>query len=318
MEEGKKKKKFFRTLGAAVLVGLGLGNANAGDKNQDMNAQNADNNSIRFEYIDTSGNRDREELPKVLEAREGKNLPVNNSQMPYKENPQPQIINKENPQNDILNNNIKSRVGNPNAEYPEGGFEEPISEEGLSYIKYNADKFVRTLEVKRNDIYDRLGSGGGAYKKIIDENGFIDFSSLVPARSYTVGLYAKKFDINPKLYHVLAIAETNYGFKKSKSSKGADGVMQVMPETLARFSKNGDHYEAAANLIIFLGKKFKINVRYDSNMNNMEIAVIAAGYNAGEGNVEKKSDKIFLLPNWFKETKEYIRLVLSGMNENKL
>ncbi|MCA9497135.1 MAG: hypothetical protein KC589_09390, partial [Nanoarchaeota archaeon] len=50
----------------------------------------------------------------------------------------------------------------------------------------------------------------------------------------------------------------------------------------------------------------------------MEIAVIAAGYNAGEGNVEKKSDKIFLLPNWFKETKEYIRLVLSGMNENKL
>ena len=143
MEEGKKKKKFFRTLGAAVLVGLGLGNANAGDKNQDMNAQNADNNSIRFEYIDTSGNRDREELPKVLEAREGKNLPVNNSQMPYKENPQPQIINKENPQNDILNNNIKSRVGNPNAEYPEGGFEEPISEEGLSYIKYNADKFVK-------------------------------------------------------------------------------------------------------------------------------------------------------------------------------
>ncbi|MCA9460072.1 MAG: hypothetical protein KC550_05995, partial [Nanoarchaeota archaeon] len=310
MEEGKKKKKFLRTLGTAILVGIGLGNANANDKNKEVEAGTA-KNGIKFEYVNSGQSLPEREKQKL------ENQFSNNNQIRQEGNPTQNVIQRDNPQNDEVNNAIRDRNKN-GGPYPEGSYEEPISKEGLTYIKYNADKFVRTITPERNRIYNRLGGGKVSHSDIVDESGIIDFSALVPSRTYVIEKYAKKYNVNRKFFHTLAILETNYGFRNNTSEKGAESVMQVMPNTLKRFSENGDHYEAAANLILFLGDKFDIDVSYNSNMNDMEIAVIAAGYNSGEGTVENKSDKVFLLKNWYKETKEYIRLVLSVMKANKI
>ena len=103
---------------------------------------------------------------------------------------------------------------------------------------------------------------------------------------------------------VKAVIHTESGFNpRARSGPGAKGLMQLMPATARRFAV-GDVYDPAQNIkggtqyLSFLMKRF----------NNLELAL--AGYNAGEGNVDKYKG----IPP-FAETQDYVKRVIGRYNK---
>ncbi len=113
---------------------------------------------------------------------------------------------------------------------------------------------------------------------------------------------AARHRIDPGL--MKAIMHTESGFNaNARSPVGAQGLMQLMPATARRFNVTdawnpAQNIEGSAKYIRFLLTRF--NGRVDH---------VLAGYNAGEGNVDKYGG----IPP-FRETQDYVRRVLSRYN----
>ncbi len=124
---------------------------------------------------------------------------------------------------------------------------------------------------------------------------------------------AARYNLDESL--VFAVIKAESGFDKEKvSSKGAVGLMQIMPKTAEYVSKEffsgrkfdltnpGDNIELGCFYLAYLAEKF----------DNRE--EILAAYNAGEGNVKlwksrvKRSLAEEDIP--FPETKKYVRKVI--------
>ncbi len=123
---------------------------------------------------------------------------------------------------------------------------------------------------------------------------------------------AARYNLDETL--VFAVIKAESGFDKDKiSSKGAVGLMQIMPETAEYVSKE-----------FFSGRKFDLT----SPADNIEIGCfylaylaekfdnateILAAYNAGEGNVKLWKNRVKRSLNEedisFPETKKYVRKV---------
>lgn len=96
------------------------------------------------------------------------------------------------------------------------------------------------------------------------------------------------------------ILQESGGNHRARSHAGAKGLMQLMPATARRFGvKNA--YDPKQN--IEGGTKY---LRWLLDRFNGDIELVLAGYNAGEGNVEKYGNKI---PP-FRETQNYVPAVL--------
>ncbi|GFO66757.1 murein transglycosylase [Geomonas limicola] len=111
-------------------------------------------------------------------------------------------------------------------------------------------------------------------------------------------------------------AESNY-HPGALSPVGAVGLMQVMPGTAEAMSKGDSVRLARPELNIKLGARY---LKDQMNSYDRSIVLTAAAYNAGPGNVKRWQKAFGGLPQDefiesipFKETREYVKKVLSNM-----
>ena len=111
--------------------------------------------------------------------------------------------------------------------------------------------------------------------------------------------YGAQYGVDPYLVYCLMSQESSF-VPGATSYKGAQGLMQLMPGTAARYGVTNP-YDVAQNI--------KGGTRYLKDllqMFNGRVDLALAGYNAGEGAVMKYGNKI---PP-YDETRNYVRLIL--------
>jgi soluble lytic murein transglycosylase-like protein len=111
--------------------------------------------------------------------------------------------------------------------------------------------------------------------------------------------YGRQYGVDPYLIYCLMSQESSF-VSSATSYKGAQGLMQLMPGTAARYGVTNP-YDVAQNI--------KGGTRYLKDllqMFNGRVDLALAGYNAGEGAVMKYGNTI---PP-YSETRNYVRLIL--------
>jgi soluble lytic murein transglycosylase-like protein len=112
---------------------------------------------------------------------------------------------------------------------------------------------------------------------------------------------SSKYGVDPKLVYYVIRQESRFKVT-AKSGKDAHGLMQMIPATAARFHV-ADIYDPEQNIqggvqyLRWLLKRF-----------NGDVNLALAGYNAGEGAVEKCGNKV---PD-YKETKQYVQKITAA------
>ena len=110
---------------------------------------------------------------------------------------------------------------------------------------------------------------------------------------------AREYDVDPRLAQAIAGVESNFD-RLAQSPKNARGVMQLIPETAARFNVR-DPLDAEDNIrgglayLRWLHRYFK-----------GDLVRVVAAYNAGEGAVQRYGG----VPPYF-ETRAYVGRVLT-------
>jgi soluble lytic murein transglycosylase-like protein len=118
-----------------------------------------------------------------------------------------------------------------------------------------------------------------------------------PSVRHLIAQTAHSLEVDPKLVDAVVQVESGYQ-TRARSSKGALGLMQLMPATAARFGVD-DPFDMAQNLrggVTYLGHLLK--------QFNGDVPLSLAAYNAGEGAVLRRGG----IPE-FQETRDYIRKV---------
>jgi len=108
--------------------------------------------------------------------------------------------------------------------------------------------------------------------------------------------------ISPRLIHAVISAESNYD-PAAVSSRGAIGLMQVLPSTARRFGID-DPRSPRANVVA--GASY---LKFLMNLFDSDIELTLAAYNAGETAVFKAGRKV---PD-FPETQAYVRRVMANL-----
>lgn len=118
---------------------------------------------------------------------------------------------------------------------------------------------------------------------------------------------APHFDIDPQL--VLAVIGTESNFNpKARSPKNAQGLMQLIPETAQRFNVR-DTFDPVQNI-----RGGMAYLRWLLAYFEGDVVLATAGYNAGEGAVDKYKG----VPP-YRETREYVKRIqnLFGKTEHR-
>jgi soluble lytic murein transglycosylase-like protein len=134
--------------------------------------------------------------------------------------------------------------------------------------------------------------------KVVTEAAQSGGDSVVSANASVaemVEAVSKKYDVDPLLVHSVISAESAYD-SRAVSAKGAQGLMQLMPDTARRFGvKNSfdtlDNIEGGVRYLKYLDSLFP---------NDMRLKL--AAYNAGEGAVWKYNNRVPPYP----ETEQYV------------
>ena len=103
--------------------------------------------------------------------------------------------------------------------------------------------------------------------------------------------------VDPRLIHAVIWQESRYN-QNAVSHVGAQGLMQLMPAAAKRFNCS-DLSDAESN--VEAGTKY---LRWLLNHFNGDVTLALAGYNAGEGSVERHAG----VPP-FAETQNYVRVI---------
>src|SRR5215216_918106 len=118
--------------------------------------------------------------------------------------------------------------------------------------------------------------------------------------------YGQQYGVDPYLIYCTMSQESSFN-AVATSPKGAQGLMQLMPGTAARYGVTNP-YDVAQSI--------KGGTRYLKDllkMFNGRVDLALAGYNAGEGAVMKYGNSV---PP-YNETRNYVRLILKRYNTKK-
>lgn len=116
---------------------------------------------------------------------------------------------------------------------------------------------------------------------------------------------ARKTAVDPALVHAVIFVESRYN-PTARSPKGAIGLMQVLPETAARYGVTNPGFSPEANL--------QAGTRYLSDLMQLfdnRLDLVLAAYNAGENAVLRYGQRI---PP-YRETRLYVPAVLAKYRE---
>lgn len=117
-----------------------------------------------------------------------------------------------------------------------------------------------------------------------------------------IGQAARRHEIDPALLTAVAQVESAFD-PRAVSPKGAQGLLQLMPDTAARFGVR-DAFDAGQNVDGGARYLSWLMQRYEGQT---ELAL--AGYNAGEGRVDRYKG----IPP-YRETQNYVTRVLAGVD----
>lgn len=116
---------------------------------------------------------------------------------------------------------------------------------------------------------------------------------------------AERHNLSPVLIAAMTRVESDFD-PREVSHKGARGLMQVMPETGLRFGVAPQHlFDPERNIAAGTAYLSWLLRRYDGDLD-----LALAGYNAGEGAVDKYRG----IPP-YRETQQYVRKVRSALNQ---
>ena len=120
---------------------------------------------------------------------------------------------------------------------------------------------------------------------------------------------AQKHGVDEQLLKAIATAESGFN-ATAVSPKGAIGLMQVIPDTAARFGVSGDAKRTIAQKLKDPAINVPVSARYVRYLQSMfpgRTDLVLAAYNAGEGAVKRYGNKI---PP-YKETQNYVKTVMT-------
>jgi soluble lytic murein transglycosylase-like protein len=120
---------------------------------------------------------------------------------------------------------------------------------------------------------------------------------------------AKQTNLDPALIHAVIVAESNYN-PNAVSPKGAQGLMQLLPDTARR-------YGVMRKEIREPEKNIKAGAQYLADLMQMfdgDVRLALAGYNAGENSVVRHGNRIPPYP----ETLAYVPRVLNTYDRLRL
>jgi soluble lytic murein transglycosylase-like protein len=115
--------------------------------------------------------------------------------------------------------------------------------------------------------------------------------------------YGARYGVDPYLVYCVMHQESRFG-SGAVSSKGAQGLMQLMPGTAARYGVTNP-YDPAQN--IMAGTRYLKDLL---RLFNGRVDLALAGYNAGEGAVMKYGNRV---PP-YNETRNYVRIIGARYN----
>lgn len=118
-----------------------------------------------------------------------------------------------------------------------------------------------------------------------------------------VSKYSSLYGVDSGLVHAVIQTESAY-IADAVSPKGAEGLMQLMPETAENYGVN-DSLDAEENIKAGVHLLSDLIKKYDG-----DVQLVLAAYNAGEGAVKKYGG----IPP-YNETIEYIKKVETFMEE---
>lgn len=157
---------------------------------------------------------------------------------------------------------------------------------------------------------------------VINFKTILKFAYPIKYEDYVIR-HSAKYNIDP--YLVISVINTESKFnERALSSKGAYGLMQIMPDTGQWISQYLDIKPFNNDMMYDPEINIKMGCWYLNNLSkefNGDTELILAAYNGGRGNVNKwlsngeySKDGKALHKIPFKETEEYVRKVKFSYN----
>ena len=177
----------------------------------------------------------------------------------------------------------------------------------VSENKQQSQKLRRQQDAVRERIEARLSAGTDLYG-MRPANPVTGSVSLRRARyGHLIDDAARRHGVSSDLLHAVIRTESAY-VSNARSTAGACGLMQLMPETAQRF-KVRDIWDPEDN--IHGGAAY---LRFLLDLFDNDLSLALAGYNAGENAVIKYGYQIPPYP----ETENYVRRVLRHLSAERL